>query len=273
MQRVTSAGEAGTGCPEARHASAIRSGIRPGARNAASPASTTDRSAGTRAAASSSPPRSGSPQARTHSWSSHSPMMLRRYRTVPSSPSSLVKLAARLSSVSTGAVSSRPASDQVPVQMYAKRSPEAGTAATAEAVSCDPTAVTRTGPASPVSSSTRGVNIPAGSPGRRSGAKRARSIPSRSATSYDQSRVRGSISWVVEALVSSVPCSPVSQYVSRSGISSSRRAWANWAVPLAATSWYSVLKGAYCNPVAAYSSSGGSVAHTFRATPSVRASR
>ena len=37
-------------CIRDRHASAIRSGIRPGARNAASPASTTDRSAGTRAA-------------------------------------------------------------------------------------------------------------------------------------------------------------------------------------------------------------------------------
>ncbi|CAM5473998.1 hypothetical protein SHIRM173S_04907 [Streptomyces hirsutus] len=115
---MISAGEPGTGCPEVRQASAIRSGIRPGARNAASPASTTDRSAGTFAASSSSAPRaSGPPQARTHSWSSHRPMMLRRYRTVPSSPSSLVKLAARLSSVRTGASSSRPARDQVPVQM------------------------------------------------------------------------------------------------------------------------------------------------------------
>ena len=85
--------------------------------------------------------------------------------------------------------------------------------------------------------------------------------------------MRGSISWVVEALVSSVPCSPVSQYDSRSGISSSRRVWANWAVERAAASWYSVLKGAYCSPVAAYSSAAGRAAHTFSATPSVRASR
>ncbi len=152
-------------------------------------------------------------------------MMFRRYRTVPSSPSSLVKLAARLSSVSTGAPSSSPASDQVPVQMYANRSPSAGTAATAEAVSCDPTAVTGTGPLSPVSSSTSPRSTPAESPGCRSGANRPRSIPSREATSYDQSRVRGSISWVVEALVSSVPCSPVSQYDSRSGTSNSRLAY------------------------------------------------
>ena len=78
MQRVISAGVSGTGCPDSRHASAIRSGIRPGARNAASPASTTDRSAGTAAAARSSSPRSGFPHSRTHSWSSHSPMMFRR---------------------------------------------------------------------------------------------------------------------------------------------------------------------------------------------------
>ncbi len=81
------------------------------------------------------------------------------------------------------------------------------------------------------------------------------------------------MSWVVEALVSSVPCSPVSQYVSRSGTINSRFACASWAVERAAVSWYRVLKGAYCNPVAAYSSWAGTVAHTFSATPSVRASR
>lgn len=42
-------------------------------------------------------------------------MMLRRYRTVPSTPSSLVKLARLLASPRTGAGSSTPASDQVPV--------------------------------------------------------------------------------------------------------------------------------------------------------------
>lgn len=56
-------------------------------------------------------------------------------------------------------------------------------------------------------------------------------------------------------------------------MSNSRRAAANWAAPRAATSWYRVLKGAYCNPVAAYSSPAGSEAHTRSATPSVRASR
>ncbi|CAM5681044.1 hypothetical protein SMICM304S_00681 [Streptomyces microflavus] len=57
-----------------------------------------------------------SPQVRMHSWSSHMPMMLRRKRMVPSTPSSLVKFAARLASVVTGASSSSPARDQVPVQ-------------------------------------------------------------------------------------------------------------------------------------------------------------
>ncbi|SCF93648.1 hypothetical protein GA0115255_111834 [Streptomyces sp. Ncost-T6T-2b] len=50
--------------------------------------------------------------------------------------------------------------------------------------------------------------MPAGSPGRRSGAKRARSMPRRSARARFQSPVRGSMSWVVEALVSSVPPLP-----------------------------------------------------------------
>ena len=44
-------------------------------------------------------------------------MTLRRKRTVPSTPSSLVKLAARAASVVTGAASSTPTSDQVPQEM------------------------------------------------------------------------------------------------------------------------------------------------------------
>ena len=123
-----------------------------------------------------------------------------------------MKLASLLASVRTGASSSSPARDQVPVQTYANRSPAAaGTAATADAVSWEATVVTGTGPVSPVSSSTAGSSSPAGVPGRRSGGKSARSMPTRPATSRDQVRVRGSISWVVEALVSSVPRVPVSQ--------------------------------------------------------------
>ena len=61
---------------------------------------------------------------------------------MPSTPSSFVKLAARASSESTGALSSVPTSDQVPLEMYANDPAWAGTPATADSVSCDPTATT-----------------------------------------------------------------------------------------------------------------------------------
>ena len=56
-------------------------------------------------------------QVRMDSETSHMPMTLRRYRTVPSAPASLVKFAVRLSSVRIGAGSSTPARDQVPQEM------------------------------------------------------------------------------------------------------------------------------------------------------------
>src|SRR4051812_49967408 len=88
---------------------------------------------------------------------------------VPSTPTSLVNPAVRLSSVSTGAVSSTPASDHVPHETYPKRSSAAGTANTAEAVSCEPTAVTGTEAGSPVSAATSARSVPTEEPGRRSG--------------------------------------------------------------------------------------------------------
>ena len=66
------------------------------------------------AAAFSSGPSGGEPQARTDSCSSHRPLTLRRYLMVPSMPASLVKFATRLASVSTGPDSSMPTSDHVP---------------------------------------------------------------------------------------------------------------------------------------------------------------
>ena len=68
------------------------------------------------ASSDSSEPAAG-PQCRWHSCSSHRPLTLRRYRMVPSIPASLVKFAARLASVSTGAGSSIPTRDQVPEEM------------------------------------------------------------------------------------------------------------------------------------------------------------
>jgi hypothetical protein len=85
----------------------------------------------------------------------------------------LVKLAARLASVSTGASSSSPTSDQVPDEMNAKSVPLAGTATTAEAVSWEPTVITGTLPAS-----SPGVESPRIVPGSTSGGRmRGTSMP------------------------------------------------------------------------------------------------
>ena len=76
--------------------------------------------AGRPAAAARRARRSGEPparQARRHSCSSHSPVPLRRNRTVPATPASLVNPASRAAAVVIGAGSSRPTSDQVPQEM------------------------------------------------------------------------------------------------------------------------------------------------------------
>src|SRR6266508_718760 len=105
-------------------------------------------------------------------------MTLRRYRMVPSTPTSLEKLARRLSSVTTTWFSSTPTRDHVPQDTYANRESHAGTATTAEAVSWLPTAVTGVGPARPVASSTPWRSSPTVSPGLRSGGNRRGSISS-----------------------------------------------------------------------------------------------
>ena len=72
------------------------------------------------AASCSSPARSPAlsrSQPRIVSLSTHRPITLRRKRMVASTPPSLVKFAARASSLSTGWSSSRPTSDQVPEEM------------------------------------------------------------------------------------------------------------------------------------------------------------
>ena len=119
MHRTICGGSDGAGSPREDSHETIRSGIPPGGRNTGSSASITNRKAGTAAAdkSSDSSDPAAEPQHRTHSCSSHSPVTLRRYLMVPSIPASLVKLASRLSSDSTGAVSSSPASDHVPEEM------------------------------------------------------------------------------------------------------------------------------------------------------------
>ena len=72
------------------------------------------------------------------------------------------------------------------------------------------------------------------SPGRRSGGKMRGGSPVFSITSVAQARARTSSSDVVEALVISAPISPLSQYASRSGISSNLAACGSVGV---AASW------------------------------------
>src|SRR3569833_4507884 len=144
----------------------------------------------------------------------------------PSTPTSLVNPAARLSAVSTGAVSSTPASDHVPQETYPNSSSAAGTAKTADAVSCEPTAVTGSDGGSPAGAATSARSEPAGEPGGRSGGNRKRGRPSRASSGSDHAPDRTSYRPVVEAFVTSAPTVPVSQYASRAGIISSVRAWA-----------------------------------------------
>src|SRR4051812_27034872 len=88
---------------------------------------------------------------------------------VPSTPRSLGKFAVRLASVRTGWESSTPTRDQVPEETYAKFFSLAGTAATAEAVSCEPTATTFVAAGRPVRSAMAGSSVPTVSPGCTSG--------------------------------------------------------------------------------------------------------
>ena len=91
--------------------------------------------------------------------------------------------------------------------MYAKSSPTAGTATTADAVSCEPTVHTGTVPCSPTSART----WPSSAPGSSSGGSSVLSIPSRSARSVAHVRVVASSRPVVDALVTSATRAPVSQ--------------------------------------------------------------
>src|SRR5262245_27549003 len=115
-----------------------------------------------------------------------------RKRTVPPKPASLVKLAARDDSPVKGAVNSAPISDQVPLEMYAQpcSSERAGTAATAEAVSCEAGATTGTG-LSPVSVATLARRGPRTVPGLTMLPRRRLGRPKLSTRGYAQERVAG----------------------------------------------------------------------------------
>ncbi len=81
-----------------------------------------------------------------HFSRSHMPITFFRKRVVPATPPSFVKFKRRPSEVIIGSSSSVPTSDHVPELMNAVPS-RAETAATADPVSCDAGAITRTGEA------------------------------------------------------------------------------------------------------------------------------
>ena len=81
-------------------------------------------------------------QSLRHSWMSHRPMILLSGRNPPWIVPSFEKFASRTASVKIGLSVSTPNSDHVPDEQNAKL-PVPGMAATAEAVSCVPTAAKR----------------------------------------------------------------------------------------------------------------------------------
>src|SRR5206468_1085081 len=111
-------------------------------------------------------------------------------------------------SVTSGRGSSAPMSDQVPELMYAQDSPRAGTAATADPVSCVAGATTGTG-VTPVSVATDGRSGPSTIPGATIVPSIFAGRPNFWTRSYAQVRVIGSSIWLVLASVNSLTLMPV----------------------------------------------------------------
>src|SRR5262249_29207318 len=111
-------------------------------------------------------------------------------------------------SVMSGPGSSAPMSDQVPELRYAHDAPWAGTAATAELVSCVAGAMTGTA-SRPTSAATDGRNPPSTVPGGTILPKILRGSPNASMSSYAQVRVDGLYIWLVLALLDSLTWTPV----------------------------------------------------------------
>src|SRR5687767_6060816 len=129
-------------------------------------------------------------------------------RVVPATPPSLVKFAASVPSLTSGCGNSAPISDQVPELMYAHDSPRAGTAATAEPVSCVAGATTGTG-VTPVSVATDLRNGPSTVPGGTTVPSIFVGRPNFWIRSYAQPRLAGSSIWLVLASVNSLTLMPV----------------------------------------------------------------
>ena len=183
--------------------------------------------------------RRSSAQARSDSYSSHRPITFLRKRIVPSTPPSLVKLARRAASVSTGSSSSSPTSDHVPRGDVGDgaRSPPAPRRRPRRCRGSRPRS-----PVTPLASADLGRRLAAApgrpsSRGRRSGGRIARGCPSRSArsTAHGRSDVEQPGRGGVGALGARARRSASS--ASRSGSSSSVAAASSAPLRAAATSW------------------------------------
>ena len=140
---------------------------------------------------------------------SHRPHMFFKNLVVPSIPPSFVKFSLKLSSVMMASEDSMPRSDHVPQLRYAYSRSEAGTAATAEPVSCPATATTGIAPR-PVASCTCAVSVPTTVPGWVIIPNFSREISNAFRMSGSRSPVTGLSSCDVEATVYSHTALPVS---------------------------------------------------------------
>ena len=109
---------------------------------------------------------------------------------MPPTPPSLVRLAASVTSETTGAATSSPISDHVPDERYAVVGPASGAPTTADAVSWEPGATTRA-PRRPVSAARSERRSPSTVPGCTISGRNPVGMPRRSSSGRAQSRVNG----------------------------------------------------------------------------------
>ena len=193
---------------------------------------------------------------------------------VPSMPPSFVKFSLKLSSVMIAEGDSIPRSDHVPQLRYAYSPSAAGTAATAEPVSCPATATTGIAPR-PVASCTCAVKVPTTVPGRVITPNFSRGMSSAFSMSLSRSPVTGFSICDVEATVYSHTALPVSIYMSASGMNSILSAASRAEQPFRfnVSSWKSELKSMNWMPVRSYTSEAGIFPKNFSCAPAVCWSR
>ena len=234
MHRATAAGVAGTGWPDARHASAIRPACRPAAGTPGRPGRRPRRRPARAAASAQQRGQVGDapgPHALLQQPEAHDVAQVAD-RAVDAALVGEVGLPGRLGEHRRGRARPRPATRcRRRCRRSARRRPAPRRRPRRCRASRPPPRPACSGSRS---GSTGPITVP-GAPQRREQMPAAG--PSSASSGRPSSRVRTSSSWVVDALVTSAPTSPVSQYASRSGISSRCRAASNCGVPAAATSW------------------------------------